>query len=295
MIVVTGSLGHIGSRLIREIDEEVVIIDNLCTQAYYSLFNLSRCKFIQEDIMSADLYSLFNRADAVIHLAAIVDPENSYYQRELVERVNVEGTRKVANACIESNCPMVFASTTSVYGVQAEEVDEKCINLKPQSPYAESKIKSEWILDRLGNEGLRYIVLRMGTIFGISPGMRFHTAVNKFCFQAAIGEPITVWRTAMNQNRPYLDITDMIRAVRLILDDNVYNNQTYNLVTVNTTVGKIIDIIKGRIPNLSINFVDNQIMSQLSYTVSNEKFRKLGFLFKGDLSKGINETLDLLT
>lgn len=295
MIVVTGSLGHIGSRLIREIDEEVVIIDNLCTQAYYSLFNLSRCKFIQEDIMSADLYSLFNGADAVIHLAAIVDPENSYYQRELVERVNVEGTRKVANACIESNCPMVFASTTSVYGVQAEEVDEKCINLKPQSPYAESKIKSEWILDRLGNEGLRYIVLRMGTIFGISPGMRFHTAVNKFCFQAAIGEPITVWRTAMNQNRPYLDITDMIRAVRLILDDNVYNNQTYNLVTVNTTVGKIIDIIKGRIPNLSINFVDNQIMSQLSYTVSNEKFRKLGFLFKGDLSKGINETLDLLT
>ena len=295
MIVVTGSLGHIGSRLIREIDEEVVIIDNLCTQAYYSLFNLSRCKFIQEDIMSADLYSLFNGADAVIHLAAIVDPENSYYQRELVERVNVEGTRKVAEACIESNCPMVFASTTSVYGVQAEEVDEKCINLKPQSPYAESKIKSEWILDRLGNEGLRYIVLRMGTIFGISPGMRFHTAVNKFCFQAAIGEPITVWRTAMNQNRPYLDITDMIRAVRLILDDNVYNNQTYNLVTVNTTVGKIIDIIKGRIPNLSINFVDTQIMSQLSYTVSNEKFRKLGFLFKGDLSKGINETLDLLT
>ena len=295
MIVVTGSLGHIGSRLIREIDEEVVIIDNLCTQAYYSLFNLSRCKFIQEDIMSADLYSLFNGADAVIHLAAIVDPENSYYQRELVERVNVEGTRKVAEACIESNCPMVFASTTSVYGVQAEEVDEKCINLKPQSPYAESKIKSEWILDRLGNEGLRYIVLRMGTIFGISPGMRFHTAVNKFCFQAAIGKPITVWRTAMNQNRPYLDITDMIRAVRLILDDNVYNNQTYNLVTVNTTVGKIIDIIKGRIPNLSINFVDNQIMSQLSYTVSNEKFRKLGFLFKGDLSKGINETLDLLT
>ena len=295
MIVVTGSLGHIGSRLIREIDEEVVIIDNLCTQAYYSLFNLSRCKFIQEDIMSADLYSLFNGADAVIHLAAIVDPENSYYQRELVERVNVEGTRKVAEACIESNCPMVFASTTSVYGVQAEEVDEKCINLKPQSPYAESKIKSEWILDRLGNEGLRYIVLRMGTIFGISPGMRFHTAVNKFCFQAAIGEPITVWRTAMNQNRPYLDITDMIRAVRLILDDNVYNNQTYNLVTVNTTVGKIIDIIKERIPNLSINFVDTQIMSQLSYTVSNEKFRKLGFLFKGDLSKGINETLDLLT
>ena len=295
MIVVTGSLGHIGSRLIREIDEEVVIIDNLCTQAYYSLFNLSRCKFIQEDIMSADLYSLFNGADAVIHLAAIVDPENSYYQRELVERVNVEGTRKVANACIESNCPMVFASTTSVYGVQAEEVDEKCINLKPQSPYAESKIKSEWILDRLGNEGLRYIVLRMGTIFGISPGMRFHTAVNKFCFQAAIGEPITVWRTAMNQNRPYLDITDMIRAVRLILDDNIYNNQTYNLVTVNTTVGKIIDIIKERIPNLSINFVDTQIMSQLSYTVSNEKFRKLGFLFKGDLSKGINETLDLLT
>jgi len=66
-------------------------------------------------------------------------------------------------------------------------------------------------------------------------------------------------------------------------------------VTVNTTVGDIIKIISASIPNLSINYVDTRIMSQLSYTISNKKFRELGFEFQGDLAKGITETLSLLT
>lgn len=294
-IVVTGALGHIGSRLIRRFEEsdEIVLIDNLQTQAYYSLFDLDgHYKFINGDICELDLKSIFEGADVVIHLAAIVDPENSHKMKDEVERVNIEGTRKVAKACIKAKCPMIFASTTSVYGVQDSEVDETCVGLKPQSPYADSKVASEKILKNL--EGLRYTVIRMGTIFGISPGMRFHTAVNRFCFQAATGSPITVWRTALNQNRPYLDIEDMIRATKFIIENRVYNREIYNLVTVNTTVGTIIDIIKERIPSLSIEYVDTRIMSQLSYTISNNKFRKLGFEFTGDIKQGIRDTLGIL-
>ncbi len=291
MIVVTGALGHIGSRLVRELDD-VVMIDNLYTQSYYSLFNLGKHKFIQADIMDIDLYSIFKKASVVIHLAAIVDPENSYNQKELVDRINIDGTEKVALACAKSGCPMIFASTTSVYGMQDNEVDETCTGLKPQSPYAEAKVEAENILSEM--KELKYTIIRMGTIFGTSPGMRFHTAVNKFCFQSAMGQPITVWRTALNQNRPYLDLSDMIRAVKFITEHNLYTNGIYNLVTVNTTVSKIIDIIKKKIPTLSINYIDTRIMSQLSYTISNQKFKNLGFEFKGDLAKGINETLDLL-
>ena len=65
------------------------------------------------------------------------------------------------------------------------------------------------------------IILRFGTIFGISPGMRFHTAVNKFCFQASIGEPLTVWRTAYDQMRPYLYLNDAMKAFRLIINQSV--------------------------------------------------------------------------
>ena len=295
MIVITGALGHVGSKLILDLESnDIVMIDNMNTQAYPSLFYLPKknYKFIKGDIFNLDLASIFKGAEVVIHLAAIADPENSHEQRELVNKVNVEGTRIVAEACIKAKVPMIFASTTSVYGVQEEEVDETCTHLQPQTPYADSKIAAERMLKTM--KGLKYIICRFGTVFGPSRGMRFHTAVNRFCFQAAIGQPITVWNTALNQNRPYLDLEDMVRAIQFIIDNKVYTNEIYNLVTINTTVGRIIDIIKKTIPDLSINFVDSPIMSQLSYTISNKKFTNLGFDFKGNIDKGVTETLELL-
>lgn len=292
MIVITGALGHVGSKLIRELNQDILMIDNFRTEAYPSLFNLGKHRFIQGDIMEMELAPLFAGADAVIHLAAHADPENSYNIPDLVHKINVEGTRRVAMACIESRVPMIFASTTSVYGVQEEEVDETCKVLKPQTPYATSKIVAEQLLMDL--EGLRFIICRFGTVFGPTSGMRFHTAVNRFCFQAAFGKPITVWKTALNQNRPYFSMEDMVRAMRFIIENEVYTNEIYNLVTVNTTVGHIVEIIKESIPDLSVNFVDSPIMSQLSYTISSKKFRDLGFEFQGDIRQGIKDTLELL-
>lgn len=268
------------------------MIDNFRTEAYPSLFNLKKHRFIQGDILEMDLTPLFAGAEAVIHLAAHADPENSYNIPDFVHRINVEGTRRVAMACIEANVPMIFASTTSVYGVQEDEVDETCQILKPQTPYAESKISAEKLLSEL--DGLRFIICRFGTVFGPTPGMRFHTAVNRFCFQAAFGKPITVWKTALNQNRPYFSMDDMVRAMRFIIKNKFYTNEIYNLVTVNTTVGAIVDIIKESIPDLDVKFVDSPIMSQLSYTISNKKFRDLGFDFNGDIRSGIHQTLSML-
>src|SRR5207253_6086819 len=114
---------------------------------------------------------------------------------------------------------LIFISTTSVYGSQTEVVDEDCpvTNLRPQSPYAESKLKAELLLHAVEQtEGLRFAVCRFGTIFGTSVGMRFHTAINKFCWQAVTGQPITVWRSALHQQRPYLDLTDAVEAVNFI-------------------------------------------------------------------------------
>lgn len=294
-VVITGALGHVGSKLIRELKADLVMIDNLRTEAYPSLFNLKgNHKFIQSDIFDADLTSIFTGADAVIHLAAHADPENSYKIPDFVHNINVNGTERVAKTCMSLNIPMIFASTTSVYGVQEEEVDETCQTLKPQTPYADSKIKAELLLKELGEQGLKFIVCRFGTVFGPTPGMRFHTAVNRFCFQASIGNPITVWSTALNQNRPYLSMDDMSRAIQFILDNKVFTNEIYNVVTVNTTVGNIVNIIKESIPTLTINYVDSPIMSQLSYTISSKKFRGLGFEFKGSIETGVKETLDML-
>lgn len=303
-ILITGPLGHIGSRLIHSLKstdfEEVRLLDNLSTQRYVSLFNLPRgvnFKFSEEDICTADLDKYFAGVDIVIHLAAITDAASSFDKKELIERVNFEGTRRVALACLKSGSSLIFPSTTSVYGCQEELVDESCAysDLKPQSPYAESKLKAEQLLqDFAKNSGLKLTIFRFGTIFGTSIGMRFHTAVNKFCWQAVMGEAVTVWRTALNQYRPYLDLGDAINAIRLVIRKKIFDGNVYNVVTLNETVGGILKIISTHVSDLKVEYVDTRIMNQLSYKVSAERFKKLGFRFCGNLQTGINDTIDLL-
>jgi nucleoside-diphosphate-sugar epimerase len=304
-IVVTGALGHIGSQLIRELPMmfpslEIVLIDNLSTQRYCSLFNLpasGQYYFLEADVLTADLIPIFEGATAVIHLAAITDATNSFQIKETVKRVNFNGTERVIQACREVNCALIFPSTTSVYGSQAEEVDENCpiSDLKPQSPYAEAKLRSERQLQNLAEKKeLSFVVCRFGTIFGTSVGMRFHTAINKFCWQAVMGQPLTVWKTAMHQYRPYLDLGDVVDAIKFIIQKKLYDGRIYNVVTTNTTISRIVDIISGYVPKTFIEYVDTQIMNQLSYKVSNNRFCDLGFVFKGDLKQGIGSTIDLL-
>src|SRR5882724_943363 len=304
-IVITGAIGHIGSHFIRGIPTafpgaEILLLDDLSTQRYCSLFDLpveGRYRFIEADVLSADLRELFAGADVVVHLAAITNATASFDIQQRVEEVNFSGTERVARACIHAGCALIFPSTTSVYGTQAEVVDENCPleDLKPQSPYAESKLKAERLLQKFGaDEGLRFLICRFGTIFGTSIGMRFHTAINKFCWQAVMGQPITVWRTALHQNRPYLDLGDAVRCLDFIIQHGLYDRRLFNVVTVNTSVNDIIDIIRTHVPDLKIEYVDTKIMNQLSYHVSNDLFKDLGFQFKGDLRSGIGETVRLL-
>jgi UDP-glucose 4-epimerase len=304
-IVVTGALGHIGSQLIRELptvfpEAEIVMIDNLSTQRYCSLFNLpsfGRYRFLETDVLKADLASIFDGTAVVVHLAAITDAANSFQIKEEVEQVNFNGTERVALACRQVGCALIFPSTTSVYGSQADEVDEDCppSDLKPQSPYAEAKLEAEQLLDRLGAEkGLKFVTCRFGTIFGTSIGMRFHTAVNKFCWQAVMGQPLTVWKTALHQHRPYLDLGDAVKAINFIIQKKLYDGRIYNVVTTNSSVSNIVDIINSHVADISVQYVDAKIMNQLSYHVSNKRFRDLGFEFAADLEQGISRTIDLL-
>lgn len=304
-IVVTGALGHIGSSLIRSLpysfpNSEIILIDNMMTQRYSSLFNLPNIgnyKFIETDITNCDLLQILKGSDFVIHLAAITDAAGSFDKVTIVEDNNFSGTVRIADACLLLNIKMISLSSTSVYGTQNEVVSEDCTidELKPQSPYAITKLKEENYLQNLSKEkGLKVVICRFGTIYGTSIGMRFHTAVNKFCWQAVMGQPISVWKTAYNQKRPYLDLNDAINAFIFIIRQNIFDGQVYNVLTQNSTVSQIIDCIREFIPTLEINFVDNKIMNQLSYEVSSSKFIKTGFSYSGNLKLAIKESVNLL-
>jgi UDP-glucose 4-epimerase len=283
-IVVTGAIGHIGSYVIRDLsvqfpNAKIIMIDNMMTQRFSSLFNLpsiGNFDFIEGDVTEMDLNAVFC---------------------EELEANNYQSTLKVANACVETGASLIALSSTSVYGTQNDIVDEDCSEeeLQPQSPYAATKLKEEALIARLcEDKGLKAIHCRFGTIFGASIGMRFHTAVNKFCWQAAMGQPISVWSTAYDQKRPYLDLFDASRAISFIIRNDIFDGRIYNILTNNATVREIVDVIREFVPDLEVGFVDSKIMNQLSYEVLDNRFKSQGFSPAGSLTRGIGETIALL-
>jgi len=300
-LLVTGGLGHIGSRLIRHLLDEghiVHCIDNLSTQRFVSLrgiiqnpnfifyqFDLNK----NSELIEKNFHS--QKIDCVIHLSAITDAEGSHGKADEVHQNNFNSTKNIVQFCKNNSSKLIFPSSTSVYGTAESEVyedDERFLN--PQSPYAESKINEEIHIRENLDSGFN--ILRFGTIFGVSPGMRFHTAVNKFCWQAALGNPITVWETALDQYRPYLEINDACNAVSFFLNKE-HDAEVFNVLTKNYTVKNIIETIQ-RYKEVDIKFVESKIMNQLSYFVKNDKINATGFNVSGSLDDAIHETFNWL-
>lgn len=300
-LLVTGALGHIGSQLIRSFNEcELVIVDNLMTQRFASIFNLpsgNSIKFLDRAVkeLTAELLIEHGPFTHVIHLAAITDATGNANNRDGLFANNLQSTIHIAELAQQLEIPLIFPSTTSVYGSQSELVDEKCADLLPQSPYADCKLEEEAYLQEKVRHGLQVAILRLGTIHGASIGMRFHTAVNKFIFQSKLNMPITVWRTALHQRRPYLSLTDSLNAFQHVINNGLFGGDVFNVVTQNWTVKEIIDCIERQSQSpCKIELVDSPIMNQLSYEVSSEKFESTGFKFTGSLENDIRDTLVLL-
>lgn len=298
-VMITGGLGHIGSHVIQNLPEnfEIVVVDNLFTQRFCSLFNRKRkIHFLDKDISDIKADSLKD-IDAVIHLAAITNSAESFKNRDAMEDVNIIKTEIFINACRKAKVSrFLFPSSTSVYGINTScvyENNDKFIN--PQSPYAEAKIRIEkTIKDTLGKD-TRFVILRFGTIFGISSGMRFHTAINKFCYQIATGKPLTIWKQNYKQVRPYLGINDAINSINFFLESNVELwNDTYNVLTSNYSLYDIIEMMIDIDKNIAIEFIDTPLVNQYSYHVSDEKIKNLGFMTHDDMLESIKQTLHLL-
>ena len=297
-IIITGALGHIGSFLFRKLIKEelitkIYILDNLQSNRYCSLFNIpknNKIKFLNIDLLNQKISV---KAKTVIHLAAKTDAAQSHIlEKEFLNNRKI--TNNIINYCNENKAKLIFASSTSVYGPQEDWVDENCSkkSLNPQSPYATTKLLEE--KDIIKKCNYHYLILRLGTIYGYSNGIRFQTAVNKFCFQASQKIPLTIWKTALNQRRPYLNLDDLKRCLIHIFKGDLIKNEIFNLVSDNYTVKDIILIIKNNTDNVKLEFVEHKIMNQLSYRVSNQKFCNTGFKFKARLANNIKETLNKL-
>jgi nucleoside-diphosphate-sugar epimerase len=225
-IIVTGGAGYLGSVLVpwlRGLGHEVLVIDSL--------------RYGQPDegsIVSWDTADLdtwndvdFANTEAVINLAALVGEDLCKKYPEEAKRTNVEGTRLAARYCRENYAKLIQASTCSNYGISEGIADEES-PLKPLGIYAETKVESE----KEASHANEYTILRFGTLYGISPRMRWDIMINDWVYECLMNGKIEVY--SMNAYRPFLHIYDACKAIQTVLDTpSLTRNQIYNVASIN--------------------------------------------------------------
>ena len=294
-VCIVGACGHIGSYLLRNLDENITAVDNFYTQRYCSLFNLpKKINFVESSFQDLSI-DFLRQFDVVIHLAAIVNASKSFDNADLVKRVNVTDTTEFINKCDKAGVKkFIFPSSTSVYGVSKDdtpikEFDEEVI--KPQSPYACGKFEVEEYL-RYAPRDMEYVICRFGTICGTSPGQRFQTAINIFCLYAALQKPLTVWKEAFNFYRPYLCLSDCCLAIEKILYYNI-GNETINILTDNLMLKEVLNILSVY-KKFEIEWVDSPLINQYNYKISQSKALSLHIRPNGHIADCIKNTLQTL-
>ena len=302
-LLITGACGHIGSYLAENIHKikkikKTILVDNLESNRFCSLFELdkkNKLKFYLRNIEKENSLNDFKNIKYVIHCASMTNAEKSFGKEDLMYKNNIDCLKTVIKFCKKNKAKLFHLSSTSVYGKQADIVDENCEEkfLKPQSPYAEIKLIEEKMLKK-ESANLIYNTFRFGTIAGVSKGIRFHTAVNKFCLNAAINENIHVYKTALNQFRPYLSLSDALKSFKFCIEKDFFQNDVFNILSGNFTVNQILKMIKKYKKKIYVKFVDAEIMNQLSYHVSKDKIEKEGLNLNYKIEKDIKNTLKLL-
>ncbi len=167
-VVIVGATGNVGTSMLEALAgesavEEVVALARRAPQAEFP-----RTSFVSADVRSSELVPLFRRADAVVHLAWLIQPGRD---ESLTHAVNVEGSRRVFEAVVESKVPsLVYASSVGAYspGPKDRLVDESWpTGGIASSFYSRHKAAVERELDRLEHERpeLRVVRMRPGLIF----------------------------------------------------------------------------------------------------------------------------------
>tara|TARA_B110000444_G_scaffold258739_1_gene300470 strand:- start:755 stop:1681 length:927 start_codon:yes stop_codon:yes gene_type:complete len=303
-IIITGACGHIGSYVAQNIGKikkvkNTILVDNLKSNRLDSIFNLKKkdnLKFFIKDLNEIESLNEFKNVDCVIHCASMTNAAKSFDNEVEMYKNNINCLKTTIKYCKKNKVKLIHLSSTSVYGKQAKIVDENCEKkyLKPQSPYAKIKLIEENMLKK-ESKNLKYVTFRLGTIAGVSKGIRFHTAVNKFCFNAALNQKIEVYKTALHQYRPYLSVRDAFKVFKFCIEKNFFKNDIFNAVSGNFTVNQILSKIKKRNKFIKVKLVSSQIMNQLSYHVADKKIRNYGLRLNADLQKDIDDTLKLFS
>jgi nucleoside-diphosphate-sugar epimerase len=226
-LLVTGCAGFIGSHLVERLLAEghtVRGIDKL--DDYYRAdlkiqnltASLAHPRFALEvlDLADATAVSAYASAnpkpDAVVHLAAVAGVRLSVSDPARYVRANVVATQNVLDAWSRRGVPLVFASSSSVYGNDSRApFSEKEPCTSPPSPYAATKRSAE-LLCHVAHQihACPITMLRFFTIYG--PRQRPDLAIRKFSTAMLRQKEVTVFGDG-SMARDFTHITDIVRGI----------------------------------------------------------------------------------
>ena len=218
--LVTGGAGFIGHHLVhRLLDDgwEVAVIDDLSTGDLDRLADvIGRIDFVEGDIRDPGAVDRAIRgADAVFHEAALPSVARSVLDPRQTNDVNTNGTIEVMLGAARAGVQrVVFAASSSVYGVTPELPRRETQRPDPQSPYAASKIACEYYLHSLGAlHGIDTVALRYFNIFGPGqdPKSEYAAVVPRFIVAALTGAKPVVNGDG-TQSRDFTYIENVVEA-----------------------------------------------------------------------------------
>jgi len=295
-ILVLGGAGYLGCMMVGELLRHgfaVRVLDAfLFGDRALADFKYNRnCEVIRGDLRDIGVVVQCMRGcDAVVHLAGIVGDAACNERTALAVQVNSAATPLLLRAARRCGIDrFIFASTCSVYGASERCLDEGS-PLNPLSVYARTKGESEkWLLEASGPD-FTPTILRLGTLFGLSPRMRFDLVVNLFVAQAASSGQITIWNG--EQWRPFLHVQDAVRAFLLCVDAprQAVAGQIFNVggASLNYQIRELGQSIARAIPNTRLSAIEND--DRRNYRVSFDKIQSvLGFRCERNLAFGIHE------
>lgn len=307
-ILVTGAAGYLGSTLIPLLLEQghsVVGLDSLrhacAARPLMNVWPHPRFRFVRGDVRdSGAVAAALHGIDAVVHLAAIVGDPACARDPQEAKAINLVASLTLADACEKAGVRrFIFASTCSNYGKMSDPngiVDESS-ELQPVSLYAETKVGVETaILDQSRFKALCTTALRLSTLFGAAPRMRFDLTVNEFVLKLVADGKLVVFGEQFW--RPYVHVRDAALAVALVLsrpeaevDHEVFNVGADDL---NYRKSDLLKLMESAAPGAKIERV-HKTEDPRDYRVGFAKIRsQLGYKPERTIEDGIREIADLV-
>lgn len=295
-ILVTGAAGYIGSVLVPELlraGHEVVAIDNFLYNQN-SLLDVCHHKtltIVRGDARDEALIKKYLPGkDFIVPLACIVGAPACDRDPVAARSTNLEAVELILKLRDKSQ-KIIFPNTNSGYGRMQDGVAfcDETSPLEPVSLYGQLKVEAEKKLLEAGNA----IVLRLATVFGISPRMRLDLLVNDFVYRALNDGAVVLFEPHFKRN--YIHVRDVVRAFMHCMDNfEAMKNEAYNvgLSDANLSKSELCAEIKKQLQKFV--YIESKIgedPDKRNYIVSNAKIEKTGFKPQVSLQDGIAELI----